>query len=190
MHERQHVLQLIAEAERAARLVERRPRPRCGTPASGRAASGSASGRSRGRAFAPCSAPSTSSQNACTARERSSTAPSVAVALDQRRAPRLSSPASPRTPMNTCSPRRLRDRRARWIAPHGSSPAPTRPDSGTAAQRGGRGQRTVAAEELRAIAGDRSRVPTGQIEKGDARSRTPAGTRCAPKRAGLRRRAR
>ena len=122
------VLQLIAKAERAARLIVRRPSPTLGTPDSDRRASHSPSGRAR------ATASRSARRRASPARTRG---PRRATALIARNFPyarssaraRSSFSASPsRNAISTEPPAGIVSVVAN--AAHGSSPAPTRPSSG------------------------------------------------------------
>ena len=84
VHERHHVLQLIAEAEGAARLVEGRCAPTGGRRSPGRAASRWPARRATGRAFAPAPRRARVSQCAFARFERGARGVAAAPAAHQR----------------------------------------------------------------------------------------------------------
>ena len=163
--ERHHVLELVAEAEGAARLVVRRSAPRAGSSRPGRAASGSSAGRRSRRACAPGPRRGCRPSSRARASSAASAAVDVAVPLDQRaRLRRGPAPGPSRNTRRRVSPgrqgdgaraARRRDRGRRrsgpdsavaGAGPPAASSDPLRPRNDSAVA-GGRAQRLAGVRE-------------------------------------------
>ena len=161
------VLELVAEAVGAARLVERRARPRRGSSTPGRAASGSAAGPRPGRGCVTCTAPRSSSHRWLHRLERRAGPARLAVAARagrgrrRRRRPRRAGRRSP-------APRPGRARTAPAARRRGRAPPRHGPTASYAPSAAGAGEVTVAAEELGAVGGDGARP---QVDVGERHAR-------------------
>ena len=135
MHQRHHVLQLIAEPERAARLIERRCAPTAGRREPGTPASHWPAQSRAGRAFRLAPRPACDSNNCHTPSSASyATAGPRRKRWTSCRACSTLSPAPRRKTISRSCP--ADNSNGTWIAAHGSSAAPTLPES-RIAHRGG-----------------------------------------------------